>query len=93
MKVQTHLSLFLKEYIQNWKYVDMIIFLVILLFFVGFSDPCDRCAVDFGQGQMSCKDAFLNKIGLEENDKGVVVPLKPLNLTNKTIEIIDYSKP
>lgn len=73
MKPQTHLKLFLREHIENWKYVDTILFLIILLIWMGYTDPCDRCAVDFGMGQMTCKEAFLYKIGLEENEMGLII--------------------
>jgi hypothetical protein len=73
MKIQTHLLLYLREIIDNWKYIDGIIFLIILLMYVGFTDPCDRCIVDMGYGGTTCKDAFMQKIGYEENDLGIVV--------------------
>jgi hypothetical protein len=66
MKLQTHAKLYIRELIDNWKYIDSIIFLIILLMYVGFTDPCDRCMVNLGSGEQSCKDAFLNKIGYEE---------------------------
>lgn len=71
MKIQTHLKLYLRELIDNWKYIDSIIFLIILLMYVGFTDPCDRCMVNLGYGEQSCKAAFLTKIGYEETEYGV----------------------
>ena len=70
MKAQTHLKLYIRELIDNWKYIDSIIFLIILLMYVGFTDPCDRCMVNLGSGEQSCKDAFLNKIGYEDTPYG-----------------------
>lgn len=71
MKAQTHLKLYLRELIDNWKYIDGIIFLIILLMYVGFTDPCDRCMVNLGYGEMSCKQAFLTQIGYEETKYGI----------------------
>ena len=71
MKAQTHLKLYLRELIDNWKYIDSIIFLIILLMYVGFTDPCDRCIVNVGSGEMTCKEAFLQKIGYEETEYGI----------------------
>lgn len=67
MKIETYLLLHLRELIDNWKYVDGIIFLIILLMYVGFTDPCDRCMVN-AQGSseiMSCKDAFNIRVNLD----------------------------
>ena len=92
MKAQTHLLLFLRDKIDNWKYIDSIIFLIILLIYVGFTDPCDRCMVNIGYGEMSCKDAFLQKIGYVENEAGIIAKQKidfsdfdNLTITNLTI--------
>jgi hypothetical protein len=71
MKPQTHAKLYLREIIDNWKYIDGIIFLVILLMFVGFTDPCDRCIVKQDGLELSCKDAFLKNIGYEDTEYGV----------------------
>ena len=71
MKIQTHAKLYLRELIDNWKYIDGIIFLIILLIYVGYTDPCDRCMVKLDGTEQSCKDAFLVKIGYEETDFGI----------------------
>ena len=91
MKAQTHLKLQLREIIVNWNYIDTIIFMVILLTYVGFTDPCDRCMVNLGYGQMSCKDAFMQKIGYVENDVGVFVKNDYNNL-NLSLENLTINK-
>lgn len=85
MKIETHLKLWLREQIDNWQYIDSILFLIILLLSTGFTNPCEMCKVDLGYGQMSCADAFLNKIGYE--DTGGIVVKKEYNFTNLTFEI------
>ncbi len=81
MKIQTHLKLYLREIIDNWKYIDGIIFLIILLMYVGFTDPCDRCIVDIGYGKMTCEAAFLQEIGYEDVD-GIIVKKDIYNFSN-----------
>ena len=87
MNLQTNLKLFAREHIENWKYVDTIIFLIILLIYMGYTDPCDRCAVNLGTGQMSCKEAFLQKIDMQETDYGFIIPRQVnLNFTNISVD-------
>ena len=71
MQIQTHLKLYLREIIDNWKYIDGIIFLIILLMYVGFTDPCDRCLIETDGVERSCKDAFLISIGYEDTPYGL----------------------
>jgi len=86
MKLQTHFKLFAREHIENWKYVDTIIFLILLLIYMGYTDPCDRCAVNFGTGQMSCKEAFLMKANLQETSSGIIIPRQDnFNFTNISV--------
>lgn len=61
MKTQTHLKLYLREAIDNWKYYDTIIFLIILLVYAGFTNPCDSCMVShpsIPDKMISCLDRF-----------------------------------
>jgi len=88
MKPETHVKLYLREIIDNWNYVDSIIFLIILLVHVGFTDPCDHCIVNYGGGEMTCKDAFYLKIGYEETDYGLQKIDYAAKLKNLTLEDI-----
>jgi hypothetical protein len=88
MKLQTHLKLFAREHIENWKYIDTIIFLILLLIYMGYTDPCDRCAVNFGYGEQTCKEAFMTRIGYEEGYGNTWVKTEPkipiINLSQDT---------
>ena len=62
VSLERHLKLALREWIVNWNYIDTIIFLVILLIFLGISDPCERCMInDPVNGQMTCTEKFTNE--------------------------------
>jgi hypothetical protein len=87
-KIETHLKLQLREIIDNWRYIDTILFMMILVIYVGFTDPCDRCLVNTGYGEQTCKEAFLNKIGFEEIGSGFVIPKQDnFNFPNITINL------
>lgn len=84
---ETHLLLFLRDKIENWEYVDNILFLIILLVSVGFTNPCDSCMVTtpYGTGELvSCQDAFNMRINATNIDIGT------LNLTDNLV-IFDNS--
>jgi hypothetical protein len=75
MKAETHLKMWLRDKIENWSYIDSILFLFILLLSSGFTNPCDRCMVttEFSPEPISCEQAFefslkepiLNEIKIE----------------------------
>lgn len=91
MKLQTHVKLFLKEVITNWRYIDTILFMALLVIYVGFTDPCDRCIIKTEGNERTCKEAYYLSIGYEETEYGlqkineskVLDQLK--NVTNITI--------
>ncbi len=91
MKLQTHLKLYLREIIDNWKYIDSIIFLFILLMYVGFTDPCDRCIVRNGGNDLTCKEAFLKKLGYEEENG--VIKKNYINMSEIDFSNITYYSP
>jgi len=77
MKIERHLKLYIRDIIDNWRYIDTIIFMMILVIYVGFTDPCDRCLVNTGYGEQTCKEAFMNKIGYEQTGNGLMVKSNP----------------
>ena len=87
MKLQTQFKLYLRDIVDNWHYIDTIIFLIILLIYSGFTNPCDSCMVSspFGDGSMiTCKDRFMRDLTF---DSGNWVR----NLTDSNINFIDGS--
>ena len=88
MKIETHLLLYLREVIDNWKYIDGIIFLLILLMYVGFTDPCERCMVNSPHSSelITCKQAFNIRIGLD--DRQIADLIEKINITHTNINNI-----
>lgn len=85
MKAETHLKLWLREQIDNWQYIDSILFLIILLLSTGFTDPCDRCMVSsiYSEEPISCKDAFMYRLNMTDSENA----LQMFNNSNLTFEI------
>lgn len=83
METQTHLKLYIREAIDNWKYIDSIIFLVILLIYSGFTDPCESCQVSHPsiEGEMiSCKERFISQFDLTFNEEEFDLGSSNINL-------------
>lgn len=58
MELKTHIKLYLRETIDNWRYIDTIIFLVLLIIYSGLTNPCDRCIIEKDGVQMSCQQVY-----------------------------------
>lgn len=92
MKPQTHVKLFFREIVQNWAYIDTILFLFIIVISTGFTDPCEQCKIISQGNELSCKQMFLNQIGYEETAYGVE-KINPDNIIQNLSFVISEQSP
>lgn len=80
----------INEFYANWDYVFYIWFLLVLLIWSGYSDPCERCRINNNGVEISCKEMYFTSVGYIENDFGQlqknIVNINNLNISKLEIK-------